>query len=271
MKKIALLIVFTSLAALPLGCKQIELYDEYKGPAVFEEMTPSAENEVALAESVAQKRLEYRNELEKIKSFYEQSGNQLKIEWVDRELKFINDAPRYHYVIEAEVAGGDLRAKTIIPKANAIYEKAKARYESVCIFPMPGAQTMTGKLLVSRRRMQIALNGFNEVIKDYPTSDKIDDCAYYAGKIHEFFGDDQIAALYYKRAFQWNPATPYPARYNAAILLDDKLAQRDEALKLYKAALDREEAYLGALEVSHAEKRVQQLSGGGDSNSLPKE
>jgi len=267
MKKIALLVVYTSLAILPIGCQEKHLYEEYKSPDLFEQITPSAQTEIALAESVSEKRLEYRSELEKVKSYYEQSGNQLKIEWVNRELKFIDDAPRYHYIIEAEVAGSDLRARDLIPKADAIYKKAVKRYNSVCILPLPGTPILTGKTLISRRRMQIALNWFNQVIQEYPTSDKIDDCAFYAAKIHEFFGDYSIAVLYYKRTFQWDSATPYPARYNAAKLLDYQLSERAEALQLYRESLDREEAYHNSN--SAIEARIQQLTQpyGGDPNS----
>jgi tetratricopeptide (TPR) repeat protein len=273
MKKIALLVVFTSMAILHVGCQQKQLYEQYKSPDLFEQITPSAQNEIALAESVSSKRLEYRGELEKIKSYYEQSGNQLKIEWVNRELKFIDNAPRYHYIIEAEVAGSDLRARDIIPKADAIYRNAVHRYETSCILPLPGTPILTGKTLISRTRMQIALNWFNQIIQDYPTSDKIDDCAFYAGQIHEFFEDYSIAVLYYKRAFQWDSATPYPARYYAARLLDYKLAERDQALELYRESLDREEAYHNAN--GTIESRINQLTSStsnaniDDPNKLP--
>jgi tetratricopeptide (TPR) repeat protein len=261
MKKIALLLVFTSIALYQTGCHQRQLYETYKSPDVFEQITPSAQTEIALAETVSQKRMEYRVELEKLKSYYEQSGNQLKIGWVNRELKFIDDAPRYRYILQAEVAGSDLRAKDIVPKADAIYYKAVKRYETACIFPLPGTPILTGKTLISRRRLQIALNWFNEVITEYPTSDKIDDCAWYAARIHEFFEDYSIAVLYYKRAFQWDPATPYPARYCAAKLLDYKLMEKDQAVQLYRESLDREEAYHN--NNAAIEKRIQQLTNPG--------
>lgn len=265
MKKIALSLVITSFALIIIGCEPHKRFMvENPGPELFEQMTPSAATEVGLAESVAEKRLEYIKELEKIKSYYEQSGNQLKIEWVNRELKFLDEAPRYRYIIEAEVAGSDLRAKDIIPKATSLYSEGLQRYKSCDIIPIPGSRILTGKVLVSRERLQIALNKFNDVIKDYPTSDKIDDAAYYAGRIHEFFGDYSIAVLYYKRAFQWDPATPYPARYRAAVLLDYQFAQRDQAMQLYRESLDKETQTTNSAEIW---QRIKQLSG--EPNSTP--
>ncbi|OHB49849.1 MAG: hypothetical protein A2Y10_09495 [Planctomycetes bacterium GWF2_41_51] len=277
MKKIALLIFFTSLALISVGCEQHRRFmDEPPTSDVFDQMTPSAASEVALAESVAAKRLAYRAELEKIKSFYEQSGNQLKIEWVDRELKFLDDTPRYRYILQAEVAGSDLRARDIIPKADGVYKEALGNYKrSNLIFPIPMlvehrdvAFPHHVPIYVSKKRLQRALNGFNEVIENYPTSDKIDDAAYYAGRIHEYFGDYSIAVLYYKRAFQWDSATPYPARYSAAKLLDNQLVQRDEALELYRESLDREDVYHNSN--AAIEQRIRQLTGG-DPNDMPLE
>ncbi len=234
MKKIALLIIFISFAIILTGCmdSQKRFMTEKPGPDVFEEMTPSAATEVALAEEIAKKRLAYRKELEKIQAFYEQAGNQLKLEWVQRELASLDSAPRYRYIIQAEVASGKLAATEAIPKATALYNEGVKLYKRTMLIPLP--------LIVSKTKMQLALNKFNQLIKEYPTSDKIDDAAYTAGQIHEFFGDHSIAVLYYKRAFQWDPQTPHPARYKAAKILDYKLFERSQALKLYKESLKKE-------------------------------
>jgi TolA-binding protein len=249
MKKMALVIVFISFIVILTGCyKHQRFMVEKPGPDVFEQMTPSAAAEVALAEEVAQKRLAYRKELEKIKSFYEQSGNQLKLEWVQRELASLDSAPRYRYIIQAEVAGDKLAATDSIPRANILYDDAEKLYKEAEFIP----------LLVSRSKRQLALNKCNELIRDYPASDKIDDAAYMAGEIHEFFGDYSIAVLYYKRAFQWDADTPYPARYRAAKLLDYKLFERDQALQLYRESLKRETAAHNYSEIM--QQRIDELT-----------
>jgi len=249
MKKMALVIVFISFIVILTGCyKHQRFMVEKTGPDVFEQMTPSAAAEVALAEEVAQKRLAYRKELEKIKSFYEQSGNQLKLEWVQRELASLDSAPRYRYIIQAEVAGDKLAATDSIPRANILYDDAEKLYKEAEFIP----------LLVSRSKRQLALNKCNELIRDYPASDKIDDAAYMAGEIHEFFGDYSIAVLYYKRAFQWDADTPYPARYRTAKLLDYKLFERDQALQLYRESLKRETAAHNYSEIM--QQRIDELT-----------
>jgi tetratricopeptide (TPR) repeat protein len=115
-------------------------------------------------------------------------------------------------------------------------------------------------LYVSKKKLQRALNKCNELIKEYPTSDKIDDAAYLAGEIHEFFKDYSIAVLYYKRAFQWDSQTPYPARYRAANLLDYQLFERDKALELYRESLQKEKGYLNSDTVTSIEQRIAELT-----------
>jgi tetratricopeptide (TPR) repeat protein len=237
-------------------------------PDVFEQMTPSAAEEVALAEDVTAKRLAYRKELEKLKSYYEQSGNQLKIEWVNRELASIAAAPRYSYILQGEVAGDKLVAKDSIPKADILYKEALDIYNHTdVIFPIPlyvghedTAFPAHVPVFVSKKKLQRALNKCNDLIKEYPTSDKIDDAAYMAGEIHEFFKDYSIAVLYYKRAFQWDPQTPYPARYDAANLLDHQLFERDKALELYRESLQKEKEYLNNDTVKLIEQRIADLT-----------
>jgi tetratricopeptide (TPR) repeat protein len=260
MKKILQTAVFVSFAVVLTGCYEERFMVPKPAPQVFEQMTPSAVEEVAIVEEVTARRLAYRQELEKLKSYYEQSGNQLKLEWVDRELKYIRANPRYSYIIQAEVAGDNLVAKDSIPKADILYEDAKKTYKSTNVFPLPGSRIVTQDLIISRRRMLKTLNMCNDLIKQYPTSDKIDDAAYLAGEIHEWFKDYSIAVLYYKRAFQWDPQTPYPARYKAANLLDRQLFERDKALELYRESLQKEKEYLNNDTVKLIERRIADLT-----------
>ena len=217
-------------------------YTEKPGPDVFEKMNPSAATEVALAEEVMAKRMAYRKELEKIQSFYEQVGNQLKLEWVQKELKWLNAAPRYSYLLQAEVAGDTLVATVEIPRATILYNEGVELYDKAYLSPVLFGPPKSVLFGASKKKLRLALNKFNQLIRDYPTSNKIDDAAYMCGKIHEYHKDYSIAVLYYKRCFQWNPDTSYAPRYKAARLLDYQLRQRDEALKLYRESLLKEVA-----------------------------
>ncbi|HSV27835.1 MAG TPA: hypothetical protein VLH60_08075, partial [Sedimentisphaerales bacterium] len=172
----------------------------------------------------------YRQGLEKLVDFYTRTGNSMKLNWARTELDALNRAPQYRFVIQAEAAGPDLRAMTLIAGADVLYRDGMAYYSE--------GRPIVG--LTNEGKLRMALDRFNQLIADYPTSDKIDDAAYAAGEIYEYFGDYSIAALYYTRAFQWDDNTPHPARFKAAYVYDRHLANRQRALELYQDYLARD-------------------------------
>ncbi|MFA6185682.1 MAG: hypothetical protein WC770_00515 [Phycisphaerae bacterium] len=240
MKKITALAIIVCCTTVVFGFGQKRFYTEKPGPDVFEKMNPSAQTEVALAEEVLAKRAAYRKELEKLQSFYEQAGNQLKLEWVQKELKWLNAAPRYRYILQAEVAGDTLISTVNIPQATTLYNEGMELYNKAFLSPVLFGPPKSVIFGASKKKLMLALNKFNDLIKEYPTSDKIDEAAYMCGKIHEYHKDYSIAVLYYKRCFQWNPDTSLAPRYKAAKLLDYQLRERGEALKLYRDSLIKE-------------------------------
>ena len=89
-------------------------------------------------------------------------------------------------------------------------------------------------IITNEAKLRQSLGVFNQVIQQYPSSDKIDDAAYRAALIYEHLKNYELAAVYYQRTFQWNETTPYPARFRAAKVMDQKLRMRREALVLYQ-------------------------------------
>jgi hypothetical protein len=51
-----------------------------------------------------------------------------------------------------------------------------------------------------------------------------------------------LAVKWYERAWTWNPDTPHPARFQAAVVYDYRLHNRARALELYHAVLEHETA-----------------------------
>jgi tetratricopeptide (TPR) repeat protein len=249
-------LILLALVFAAYGMRDKQLMVDKPAPEVIDQMTPSAQTEISLAEDLAAKRLAFHRALEKIQSFYEQSGNQMKIEWVQRELKALDSIPRYQYILQAEVAGDKLKARDSIPKADMLYKEALDIYDHTdLIFPIPvlvkheDLAVQHPTIFVSKKRLQRALNKCNDLISEYPTSNRISDAAYLAGEIHEYFGDYSISLLYYKRAVQWNPNTPHPARYKAAKILDYKLTDKGQAVQLYREALDKESEMINVEQV----------------------
>lgn len=206
--------------------------------------------EVDMVETLAASRSQYYANLQALHRYYAAKGSAIKKAWVEKEMASFGQIPQYQYLMPAESALADRRATDSIEEADALYEEAMKLYREA------------GALLVftNEAKLRMALNKFNELIATYPSSDKIDDSAYRAGRIYEHFGDYEIAVVYYQRVFQWNEVTPYPTRFRAAYLMDQKLHDRTAALTLYRLAIQVESRYEDNVE--YAQERILELTGG---------
>jgi len=206
--------------------------------------------ETDFVEQVAVNRQAYQRGLELLIGYYNKTGNSMKLKWAQGELAGLNSIPQYKYIPDAELAGADLRASTSIPEADDMYADALKLEKEANV------------LLVSKNDnlLRLALDKYDRLIRTYPSSDKIDDAAFRAGEIYEYFKDYSIALLYYKRTYQWDPDTIYPARFMSARILDKRLHRNAEALELYQDALKTEGMY-GKYRLwrKYAEDRVRTL------------
>jgi TolA-binding protein len=111
-------------------------------------------------------------------------------------------------------------------------------------------------------RMIEAAETFRDLIKRFPSSDKIDDAAFLCGEIHKEYlpGQEQIAVKWYERTWTWNPETPHPARFQAAVVYDYRLHDRNRALELYQSVVRNESA--NKSNVRFATRRIHELTGG---------
>jgi len=188
--------------------------------------------ETDMVEEVAINRAAYHQSLNRLIQYYKMSGDHAKFTLAKKELAGFATMPKYDYIIEATVGDAGLRAADSIPEANYLYREAM------------DIERTAGPLSVFRDKnlLRLALGKYNLIIRKYPSSDKIDDAAYRAGLICEYFKDYDLALLYYKRSYQWDKITPYPSMYREALLLDKKLHRRADALATYRRALELAEA-----------------------------
>jgi tetratricopeptide (TPR) repeat protein len=207
-------------------------------------------SEADIVEQMAINRQAYRQGLELLAGYYVRTGNNVKLEWANKELAALNTMPKYNYIIEAEVALPNLKISASIPEADDIYYEAQEIDKKAGTLPV----------LKNENQLRLALEKYRELIRKHPSSDKIDDAAYRAGVIHEYFKDYSIALLYFKRTFQWDPETPHPARFRAARILDKNLHQNAEALQLYQQAVKIEGQFDKYREWREfAERRIKEL------------
>lgn len=207
--------------------------------------------EVDLVEAILTHRAQYHRQLRQLHNYYREHGYTTKQEWAAFELKGLRRVKRFRYLLDAEIPSDTLRPVDQIEEADALYEK--------------GLELMRrgghGVPVVRRQdRMIEAAEVFRELIERFPSSDKIDDAAFFCGEIHKEYlpGQEQIAVRWYERAWTWNPDTPHPARFQAAVVYDYRLLDRDHALELYQKVVKQETATKA--DVRFAARRIRELS-----------
>ena len=207
--------------------------------------------EVDLVEQMAHNRRQYRNQLDELVRFYDRQGNQVKATWATEELANIDQGPQRAYLVVAELAGADLRGDESILEADLLYEEG--------LNLMKEGIGKLGKFMVDRRKLRLATDKFNELISNYPTSDKIDDAAFQVGEIHNHYLEDYTTALlYYQRVWQWDEQSMLPARFWMGRIYDERLHNRVEAIKYYEQTINLESSY--PAHVVHAQNRIRKLN-----------
>lgn len=208
--------------------------------------------EVDVVEQVTVTRQAYRQSLETLVAYYTTTGDHRKLSWAKKELRAFDTMPKYKYIPDAEPAGPDLKATNLIPEADRLYMEGEQLEKQAG--PLPFAK--------NENQLRLALAKYNQVIREYPSSDKIDDAAFKAGGIYQYLKDYTIALLYYQRAYQWDPETIHPAEFRAAFILDTYLRRRAEALELYQRAIKRGIQHEEWRE--YAQRRIKELTKSGE-------
>jgi tetratricopeptide (TPR) repeat protein len=210
-------------------------------------LTPDA-GEVDVVEQVAAARTGYQMALQEMISYYQSTGNEMKRRWAQNELKTLRQMAQYRYLVPGEYVTQDMSATETIEGAEALYKQAQKLYlEAGGYF-----------IITDSAKLRQSLQLYNQLMKEFPNSTRIDEAAFRAGRIYEHFKDYELAAVMYQRCFQWNDNTSFPARYRAAYILDQKLKMRKEALALYKLSVQKESRYEDNTEF--AQRRIIELS-----------
>jgi len=208
--------------------------------------------EVDLVESVVAHRTQYRRSLEQLHQYYSDHGYAAKQGWAAYELDGLSKVKPFRYLMDAEVPSEALHAAESIAGADERYEQGREMMKR-------GGHGVPG--LYREDRMIQAAEIFRDMIRRYPTSDKIDDAAFLCGEIHKEYlpGQELIAVKWYERCWTWDPGTPHPAKFEAAVVYDYRLHDRDAALELYHLVVN--ERVGGESNVRYALRRIEDLTG----------
>jgi len=185
--------------------------------------------EITAVKRVIAARREYQAGLEALRATYTANGDNEKLHWAEDELKQFHRVPKHAYVLDLDVPGPGLRAEQNIPQANDLYKRAMEYKDK-------GFGT---DFVENQIRAELL---FQQLVNQFPTSNKISDAAYHLGDIYESRAYRQFrrAGAYFERCVQWNPNTHLDARLRAARLYDKALNERGRAIELYKAVLTHE-------------------------------
>jgi tetratricopeptide (TPR) repeat protein len=190
-------------------------------------------SEADLVEAVLTYRAQYARNLEALGEYYRSHGYYRKLKWAETEMADVRRIKPFKYILEAEVPSASLQPSTKIADADALYDKGLAKMKE------GGHGT---PVFYREKTMREAVTLFTDLINRYPNSDKIDDAAFQLGEIYkEYFQDqEEIALKWYQRALDWDPKTPYPVRFQSAVVTDYRLHDRARALELYHDVLKHE-------------------------------
>ena len=207
--------------------------------------------EVDLVEAVLDHRALYHRGLHQLRDYYERRGCAVKQSWADFELKGLKLVKPFRYLLDAEIPADSLRPAKQIAEADALY------LEALDLMKRGGHGIPA---LYNQDLMVQAAAKLRQLVEEHPDSDKIDDAAFYMGEVHkEYFADQEpIAVKWYERAWNWDPTTPHPARFQAAVVYDYRLHDRARALELYHSVLTHETS--DEKNVRFATRRIRELS-----------
>ncbi|HEY3242835.1 MAG TPA: hypothetical protein VGM03_05735 [Phycisphaerae bacterium] len=208
--------------------------------------------EVDLVEEMATHRAMYHRTLRVLRDYYKDHGYEQKAKWAEFELADLNHVKPFKYIMSAEIPSDALRPNESIAEADVLFDRGmdllKKGGHGVPVF-------------YRESTMKDALKAFIELVQRYPSSDKIDDAAFYIGEIYkEYFKDQEtIAVQWYERALKWNSKTPHQVRFQLAVVYDFRLHDRAKALEYYHRVMD-EEADLDRSNVAFSVRRIEELT-----------
>lgn len=162
-----------------------------------------------------------------------------------------------------------VRAEKPIAEADRLYAQADEIIQSFRMIPLAGV------LEFNKNKARRAIRILRELIDRHPTSDKVDDAAYWIGECYKEYlreedPDNMLALRYYAWALELDPRTPHPARFQSAVVYDFRLHDRKRALTMYHRVLDEQEG-CHPTNPNFAAERIKQLTDDDASKERPRE
>lgn len=202
-------------------------------------------SDMQMVKSLLECRGKYQETLEQLRGFYLATGDVERARWAEEELLQFHRISKQAFRLELDVPAQTLKPTDNIPEANQLYMQAMGYKD----------KGWGNDYTDNQRRAEILLQ---QLLTNYPQSDKIGDAAFSLGEIYESRAYKQYrrASHYYERAFQWGPTTHREARLKAARLFDRQLVDRKRARELYQEIITHD---TDPKRIEEAKKRLSDL------------
>jgi TolA-binding protein len=191
-------------------------------------------------------RKEYQDSLMSLREHYLKGADQERTKWVEEELLSYHRISKRAYRLDLDVPPPTLQPIHNQQEANDLFRQAMS-YKGKGWFTEHDDNLRRAELL------------FQQLLTNYPQSNKISITAYQLGEIYESrtFKQYRRSAQYFERCFQWDTNTTTDSRLRAARLYDRTLQERGRAIQLYRdvASSDHDQK-----RVEEAKKRLAELS-----------
>jgi TolA-binding protein len=186
-------------------------------------------SDIELVERLLAARRDYQGSLERLRAYYLSIGDVERSKWAEEELLQYHRIAKQAYRLELDVPPPTLQASYNDKDANELFIRAMSYKDK-------------GRgldYIDNQRRAELLLQ---QLLSNYPQSNKIDDAAYELGDLYESKAYKQYrrATSYFERCFQWNPNTDKDARMRAARIYDKQLHESGKASQLYSEVLTHE-------------------------------
>ncbi len=220
-------------------------------PPASDTPSPVGGPQGTLVERLVEARLAYQQSVERLAAHYELAGQTFQAQVIRNMQARLDPIRTYMYLNSAEFPPLTLRPMDRIRAADELYDRAYGLFRS-------GKGLTRMALTTSYPKQRQSLRLFRQLVREYPTSDKIALSAYFIGEIYkEYFNENIRSVRWYERAYTWQPTVGEPARFQAATVYDLRLNDKINAIKLYRQAIDHER--FNRSNVKFAIKRIPEL------------
>lgn len=186
--------------------------------------TYQAGTELALIEKVEKARADYTTALTELQNYYYNNGDMANAQRASRELGNFGGYEHYNYA--EKLPGGE--ATQPVKVLKSIQDATDYWVDGVILADSQ-----------YKARKDLALQRFQTVLQRWPESDKAPLAAYEMGDLYASlsYRDYDLAASFFKKAYDLNPAIEKPALVRAGDCYA-KLGRDNDAIAMYKLAVE---------------------------------